>query len=181
MKRLLFFIVFMSVATGLLLQVAVRTPDEREPASEEPTAPANLLQLEEATLTEFAGDRVRWELRAAAAQYHEASRSGRLQQVRFRVFPQERVDGGVLLSGRSGRAEFATERQGLVLEGDVRLRKGDELEIRTERLEYDEATAVITAPTAVWVRSAAGIQRGGSLRYSIPDGRLEFTSPVFVQ
>lgn len=182
MKRLLFFIAFMTLATGALLQLLVTEPSETAPPPEDLPQVANVLAMEGVQVHQLLGERVRWELQAERATYNENTHSGDLEQVRFRVY--DTPPGGAeqtVFTGRSARARLSERPGGLLLQGDVVLRKDETLEIRSERVEYDQERQLVTAPGPVTVRTPQGVQEGEALRYSIAEQRLEFESPTFYQ
>jgi LPS export ABC transporter protein LptC len=182
MKRLLFFVAFMTLGTAALIELLVREP--LGPSFGLRTAPqvSNVLNMQHVEVHQLLGDKTRWELQADQATYNENTNSGELQQVRFRVFgtgPEQA--GQVTFAGRSGQALLSTVPGDLVLQDAVVLTKGEDMEIRSERLEYDAAKQVVTSPGPVRVRTREGVQEGTSLRYSMSEDRLELTSPVFYQ
>ena len=64
MKRLLFFVAFMTLATTALFKLLVTEPASQSTDAEAPTAPeANVINLTGVTVVQRNDERVRWELR----------------------------------------------------------------------------------------------------------------------
>ena len=182
MKRLLFFIAFMTLGTSALIELLVVEPGGRAPAPTPTPQVANVLNMSDVTVHQLVGEQTRWELRAQRATYNENTNTGLLQQVRFLVY-EESTDRIALIafSGQSGEAFLTTQPDTLVLQGSVVVTRGEDLEIRSERIEFDSAGQVLTAPGPVRVRTPQGVQEGASLRYDLNGNHLEFASPRFYQ
>ena len=90
-------------------------------------------------------------------------------------------EGATVVVGRSSRAFLRGRSNDLVLEGNVLVTRGVDLEIRSQRLEYDGRRQLIVSPGPVRVRTPQGVQEAAALRYSLIDERLEFSRPVFYQ
>lgn len=182
MKRLLFFVAFMTLGTLALIQLLVTEPLQTQGPVTQESLPENVLNMEGVQVHQLDGARVRWELEAERATYNENTNAGALEQVRFRVFDTPPGGGQqTVFTGRSARARLSPQPGSLVLEGGVVLSQGRELEIRSERIEYDQAKQLITAPGPVTVRTTQGVQEGKSLRYYVAEQRLDFESPTFYQ
>jgi LPS export ABC transporter protein LptC len=183
MKRALFFVAFMTLGTAVLLKLLVTEPAAPDDfVLEEPQA-LNVLNMQDVVVHQLVGEGVHWELHARRAHFNEGTQAGLLEEVRFHVY--EVQPNGLapltVLSGRSARAMLAGQRGVLVLQGGVRLWQGDDLDIRSERLEYDEQRQLLTSPGHVVVRSPQGVHEGASLHYWMAEERLEYTEPRFYQ
>jgi LPS export ABC transporter protein LptC len=182
MKRLLFFIAFMTLGTSALIELLVIEPVGRAPVPLPTQQVANVLNMNDVTVHQLMGDRTRWELRARRATYNENTNTGLLEQVRFLVYEAAPgTQAPIAFSGESGAAFLTTQPDNLVLQGAVVLHRGDDLEIRSERIEFDAARQVLTAPGPVRVRTPQGVQEGTALRYDLAGDHLEFASPLFYQ
>ncbi len=182
MKRLAFFIAFMTLGTVGLIELLVIEPHGPSPESRPPQEATNVLNMDDVSVRQLHGDQVRWELQARNAIYNENMNTGRLRDVSFRIFDKQAgPEAKPLFTGRSAQASLTGQPGNLVLQGGVVLSKGDALEIRSERIEYDAAREIVTSPGQVSVRTPQGTQEGASLRYYLADDRLEFESPVFYQ
>ena len=182
MKRLAFFVAFMTLGTVGLIQLLTTVPRGPAPEGRAVREVTNVLNMDDVSVRQLHGDQVRWELQANNAIYNENTNTGRLREVSFRVFnKQASADAKPLFTGRSQQAILGQQPGNLVLQGDVVLSKGDGLEIRSQRIEYDADQELVTSPGQVRVRTPQGTQEGASLRYFLADDRLEFASPVFYQ
>jgi len=182
MKRLLFFIAFMTLGTAALIELLVTEPHGPTSEGRAPQQITNVLNMDDVAVSQLVGEQVRWELQSRSAIYNENTNTGRLQDVRFRVFDKAPGAGpNPTFTGRSGQAFLSAQPGNLVLAGAVVLTKGDALEIRSDRIEYDSVRDIVISPGRVRVLTPQGTQEGTSLRYFLADDRLEFESPVFYQ
>lgn len=182
MKRLLFFIAFMSLATAALILLLVDEPigpAQRQTAVKEAI---NVLNLRTVAVQQMEGNRVRWELWAERATFDEDTNSAELERVRFNVYA---TDGErpirTLLKGQAGHAYLDGRPGALVLQDDVLLLRGGEMEIRTQRIEYDPEARIIRAPAHVRVKTPTGIHEGDSMQYSLDEEKIVFSGPVWMQ
>lgn len=174
MKRLLFFIGFMTLGTFALFELLVTAPSGPAPEPERTPQAANVLNLRGVNVEQRQDADVQWQVRAALATYNEDTQSGMLEQVHFRAGTPE-------VQGESGRAFLDAGSSNLVLLGGVVLTREDGVTIRSERLEYDGRRDEIVAPGPVQVFTPQGEQQGDSLHYWLKEDRMEFTRPRFVQ
>ncbi|HKI97115.1 MAG TPA: LPS export ABC transporter periplasmic protein LptC [bacterium] len=182
MKRLLFFVAFMTLGTAALIELMVRVPVGPTRVTRPAPQATNVLNMSGVTVHQLVGEQTRWQLEAGKATYNENTNIGQLEGVRFQVFDtQPGQPAREAFSGHSGEAELSAEPGDVVLQGSVVLSKGSEMEIRSERIEYDATTQTVSSPGPVTVRTPQGVQEGAAMRYSIPDDRIEFTSPLFYQ
>lgn len=181
MKRLLFFLAFMTLGTGALIQLLVTEPQQT--GTEEPAVrpPTEALVMNDVNMRQLEGEHLRWELVAQRAVYDDDASNARMTQVSFRIYPPPAEVGADIITGRSAAAELDGHQDHVVLSGQVVLQRGSGLEITSERIEYDDRAKLITSPGPVRVRSPQGVQEGDSLSYSIAEDRLELTRPVFYQ
>jgi LPS export ABC transporter protein LptC len=181
-KRLLFFLAFMALGTGILLQLLVSEPGEAPSGSSIERNARNQMRMTGVAMRQLEGERLHWELWAETALFNEKTSRATLEQVRFRVYEtEEGKPARTILHGEAGQATLAPAPGELVLEGAVRVFQGLEVEIRSERLEYDPGRQRLHSPVRTWVRTPSGIQQGESLLYSIPDQKLSLTGPVLLQ
>jgi LPS export ABC transporter protein LptC len=182
MKRLLFFIAFMTLGTAALIELLVRQPVGPGRGGRGPAQASNVLNMSGVSVDQLVGERTRWELEASGAVYNENTDSGRLQKVQFRIFDtRPGAPPGPAVTGHSAEALLTGDPGNVVLQGAVVLNKGEEMEIRSERIEYDATSQVVSSPGPVTVRTPQGVQEGDSMRYSLADGKLEFAGPRFYQ
>ena len=174
MKRLLFFIGFMTLGTFALFELLVTSP--RGPETEPERAPqaANVLNLKDVNVQQRQDAGVQWQVLAATATYNEDTQSGMLEHVRF-------LAGEPEVQGESGSAYLNAGSNNLVLMGGVVVTREDGVTIHSERLEYDGRRDEIVSPGPVRVHSVQGVQRGDSLHYWLKEDRMEFTRPRFEQ
>jgi len=183
MKRLIFFIGFMTLVTVALIQLVSVEPDEEESGlnGRLPTQlPANVMGLTEVTVTLHQGDRVRWRLWAEEAQLRQDNQTSRLEGVLFSAFPNPSESSPeVVLTGRARTAFVSGQPQKIELRRKVTLTRGAEMEINTERLIYDSAEGTLVSPGPVRINTPGGEQYGDSMRYAINENLLTFTRPRF--
>jgi LPS export ABC transporter protein LptC len=171
----------MTLGTVVLLKLLVTEPGAPDEAVLEGPQALNVLNMQDVIVHQLAGEEVRWELRAQRAYFNESTHVGLLEEVRFQVY-EEGPNGPnpqPVVTGSSAQALLTGQRGTLILQGQVRLQQGDELEILSERLEYDQVRQVITSPGHVVVHAPQGVQEGASLHYWIVEERLEYTQPKF--
>lgn len=183
MKRLLFFIAFMSLATAGLIRLVVTEPNE---ALRMPPPPRRnvetVLNMEGVHVRQLVNERLRWDLRAKRAIYDEGTDLGRLSEVHFQVYDVNAPPSAKpVMEGQSRSAQLDSRDGQVVLEGGVVLSRGSDVEIHSERIEYDDAEQIVASPGRVRVQSAQGVQEGTSMRYDIARQRMDFRSPVFYQ
>ncbi len=180
MKRLLFFIAFMTLANWALIELLTTEPAHEEappPPEEEFT---NALEMTAVAIQHLEGERLRWQLWADRAVYDEQRRVATLDGVQFRVYdPAAAPPQRETLFGRARRAVVRDAGGRVVLEHDVHLVRGSALEIRSERIEYDEREQVLLAPRGARVRTPRGVHEGDALRYSLRDDTITFEGPRF--
>jgi LPS export ABC transporter protein LptC len=181
-RRLIFFVAFMTLGTFGLIYLLVEEPGG--PGAPPPRAvqAVNVLNMSGVTVNQLVGPRVRWDLRADFAHFNENSHSGELDTVNFRVYGSAPgTEGEVDFAGSSGRAFVSTDPGSVVLVDKVVLHHGAEMEIHSERIEYDAVQELFTSPGPVRVITPQGIQEGSTMRYHVADERVEFSSPLFYQ
>ena len=183
MKRLLFFIAFMSLATvGLIQLLVTEAPETGAPVTPRRQV-SNVLDMDGVNVKQIEGKHLRWELRAEQAVYNENTNTGWLQRVSFRIHGPETAGAPgaaeTVYVGHSREAFLQSRPDKLVLRGQVVITGAPEMEIRSEQIEYDQATQLVISPGPVTVRTPQGVQEGASLRYDIVGQRLDFANPVF--
>lgn len=182
MKRLLFFIAFMTLGTAALIELLVTPPKGPVRPSRHPAQISNVLNMNTVVVNEILGEHTRWELHATHALYDENTNTGDLRHVRFKIYKAEPgAENEVAFAGHSDEAQLSRNPDNVVLIGGVVLTQSDGLEIRSDRVEYDAANQVVISPGPTRVRSPQGEEEGASLRYSVPQQKLHLTSPLFVQ
>lgn len=182
MKRLLFFLAFMTVGTAALIELLVRQPTGPVQVARQPPQRSNVLNMGEVTINQMMGDHTQWELRATHALYDDNTGTADLKHVRFKIFgTTPGTEEEVVYTGRSDEAQLTRDPGDVILIGGVVLNKGDELEITSDRIEYNAKKQLVTSPGPTRVRGPQGVEVGDSLRYSVPDQKLDLTSPLFLQ
>lgn len=183
MKRLVFFIAFMTVGTlafyVLLVPQPFRRALQREPA--EPQA-VNVMTMGGVEVRQLEGDRLAWELRADEALLDESHELARLRGVHFTLYQVADNGGGTtVFSGNSGSAVLDRQRERLVLEDDVRLEQRGGVEIRGPRIVYDHQLGTVRAPESAWVRKGDIVATGRDLVYTVAEQQLTMAQPRFEQ
>lgn len=170
------------MGTAGLIYLVVGEPDKA--VHPEPSQPevSNVLIMESVAIRQIEGENLRWEVWARNAAYYGESNATELETVRFNFYkPDAGAGEPPYFHGTADSASLRSNAQRLVFQGQVSFFQGEQLEVRTEVLEYDLANRQINAPRRVWVKTPGGIHQGASMRYSVADERLTFTRPVFTQ
>ena len=153
-------------------------------ARHEPSQPeiSNVLIMDSVAIRQIDGEILRWEVWAVNAAYHGESNATEMESVRFKFYnPEAGAGEPPYFHGTANSASMQGNSERLVLQGKVSFFQGEQMEVRTEVLEYDLANRQVNAPRRVWVKTPGGIHQGASMQYSIADERLTFTRPVFTQ
>jgi LPS export ABC transporter protein LptC len=182
MRRLLFFIAFMSIGTFGFYVLLVRDPFRHLAGPPRVPEPSNVLRMQTVVVRQEEGTRLAWELWAQEAVSDEVNQTAELFQVRFVVYTSDgQKNTGVLMVGTSGRAYLDGRPGTLVLEEKVRLVQGGDREIRSERIEYHQKQGLILAPGPVWVRLRDVIQEGTAMEYHVAGETMILSAPVVYQ
>lgn len=179
MQRLLLFLTFMGLGTGLVYLLTVRESPPR-PASVS-DLPSNVLAMKRVTVRQHEHRRIKYELFADEAIFDERSETGSLKRVRFRIYDTQAKGKHLAMRGRAQAALLDKKSGTVILIGKVRLRDDLGSEIRSQRIEYDQRKERIVAPGRVWVKARDTVHEGQSLVYEIPQQRMTFTAPKFYQ
>lgn len=179
MKRLLFFIAFMGMGTGLMIWMLATEPVPETTVRESRPEPGTLMNMTEVAIRQMEGNSLRWELWARNADLLQDANTARFREVRFKIYPQK--PGDPILLGRSEKARLIGKPPRIVLQGNVVLERGKEMEIRTENLVFDQSKNMVRAPGRVWVKTPRTIHRGDSLTYFLAEETLTLTRPFFAQ
>jgi len=180
MWRLLLFLGFMALGTGLVYTIVVREP--REPEDAAGPLPFNVLSLEDVHLTFQQAGGQDGEMWAVRAEYDEKRQVVALEQVRFEV--TEAPEGGappVMIRGTARRATVDNRSGRVVLTGQVHLTRAADLEIKGERMVYEHRAGRVLVPEAVWIRSGTSIQEGRALTYDLGRRAMTLRAPRLVQ
>lgn len=170
------------MGTAGLIYLVAGEPDKA--VHTEPSQPevSNVLIMDTVAIRQIDGENLRWEVWARNAAYYGKSAATELEEVRFNFYNADAGAGETpYFHGTADRAILRNKSRRLVFQGQVMFFQGEQLEMRTEVLEYDLAKRQIIAPQRVWVKTPDGIHQGASMRYSIADERLTFTQPLFTQ
>ena len=171
MRRLLLFIVFMSVSTGLMYLLVVSPPVSTEVEIPDLTQETNVLRLGEVVIRHQEGGRIAWRLWADKAVVNEKRQTADLTQVRFEVYKEEPGrEQEVALHGRSEQGFFSQRPRRVILERKVRMVKVDGAELTSERLIYEDSKGTVTSPGAFEMLTIdAENVRGASFVYHLPE------------
>ena len=183
MTRLLLFVVFMVLTAGaaylLLQEDAAKRPSLSEELDDKLL---NQMQFERIGLNQQRDGRVSLRLWSDTAVYYERSNFLHLEGVRFELLPAPRAGETPLpVHGTSQRGVVDQSAKRIVLTGKVEVRRGDALELRTERLDYLQDEELLLAPEAVWIRQQQSVQQGRDMRYSLSDEHLTLRQPMLFQ
>lgn len=178
MQRLLLFISFMALGTGMIYFLAVQETPPEEPLFSD--IPTNVLAMEGVEIREHEGSALKLVLFARRAEFHESSSRAVLRSVRFKVYG-EGEPGKPQLVGRASGAVLNKRKGWVVLIGEVRISNSEGTQIGSEQIEYNQKTEIVVSPGEAWVTTGGVTHRGASLIYEIPRNKITFTSPVFYQ
>jgi len=180
MKRLLFFLLFMSIGTLGFYVLLVNEPFRRPPVeAEAPPQPVNVLQLQRVNMRQLDGERLAWELDAASAVLDESSDVAELEDVTFVLYRAPASGAGtVALRGSSGRASVSKRTNRLVLEQDVHLVQQGRIDLRSQRLTYDEGSGVVEASQDVRVESDQLVALADAMDYEVVSERVKLSRPL---
>ena len=180
MQRLLLFLGFMALGTGMIYLLTVREPSRRAPDPAE--TPSNVLKMTQVAVRQHDPGGITYELMAREAVLDQRTQETILIDVEFMVFENEAQNPRqAALKGTANRARM-DRRGGLVrLSGNVRLITETGAEIRSERIDYEHNKERVVVPGAVWVKAKEMVHQADSLIYDIPSERMTFTSPIFHQ
>lgn len=179
MKRLLFFIAFMAMGTGLLIWLLGTEPVPESATPETPREPGAMMHMTEVAIRQMEGNWLRWELWARSASLLNDANTARFRSVRFKIYGKN--PGDPVLTGRSREARLIGAPPRIMLQGGVVLEKTGVMEIRTESLVFDQRKNILRAPGKVSLKTAQAIHHGDSLTYFLAEDKLILTRPFFAQ
>lgn len=179
MRRLLFFIAFMGLGTGLLIWILATEPAPETTTRETPREAGTLMKMTQVAIRQMEGNWLRWELWARSAIFLDDANTARFRSVRFKIYGKN--PGDPVLLGRSKEARLVGKPPRIILEGDVVLEKKGVMEIRTEKLVFDQRKNMMRAPGKVVMKTPQAIHSGDSLTYFLAEEQLTLTRPFFAQ
>ncbi|MEE8433409.1 MAG: LPS export ABC transporter periplasmic protein LptC [bacterium] len=179
MRRLLFFIAFMGMGTGLLIWMLGTEPVPETTTRETQREPGTLMNMTEVAIRQMEGNWLRWELWARSANLLDDANTVQLRTVRFKIYGNK--PGDPVFMGHSKRARLVGKPPRVMLQGDVVLKRGALIEIRTEILVFDQKKNLVRAPGKVSLKTPRTIHRGDSLTYFLAEDSLTLTRPFFAQ
>ncbi|MCH8077206.1 MAG: LPS export ABC transporter periplasmic protein LptC [SAR324 cluster bacterium] len=179
MKRLLFFIAFMAMGTGLLIWLLGTEPVPESATPETPREPGAMMHMTEVAIRQMEGNWLRWELWARSANLLDDANTVQFRSVRFKLYGNK--PGDPVFMGSSKAARLVGKPPRVILQGDVVLKRGTLLEIRTENLVFDQKKNLVRAPGKVFLKTPRTIHSGDSLIYFLAEDSLTLTRPFFAQ
>lgn len=182
MPRVLLFLLFMTLGTGLayflLVQEEVR--DEGELVGE---VPVDQMLLKGVVMEHLEGERVVWRIQAAEALHNDRGDSTVLSRVIFDIFGAPEAGtpapgaAAPTLHGTARRAVLSGSPRRVLLMGNVVMERGAEAVLRSERVSYDHGAQRIQAPLAFELRTGQTLQTGVALDYDLVTEKATFKSP----
>jgi LPS export ABC transporter protein LptC len=170
------------ILAALLVQLLAVHQTLREASADGRYGPANVLRLEQATLNQSENGAIRTVVWADRVEYSQDQMESSLTNVRFVVYPDQRVEGShEPVEGTAKLARVRGHAKTFVLIGDAHIFQGAQLELRGERLEYDYAGGEIRSPEPVWLRDGETISEGRTLTYSIRGRSARLERPKLYQ
>ena len=179
MERLLLFLCFMAIGTGVVYLVTVGESPQTESVVTD--IPANVLALEGVVMRQHETEGMKLEIIANSAMYHERLGNSEMRVVRFNIFGDNGEGWERQIFGTSALALTSKSKDTIVLVGRVRITNSDGTVIRSERVIYDQKHEQAISPGAVKVESQGAIHHGSSLLYDIRKEKMTFSTPVFYQ
>ncbi len=179
MRRLLFFIAFMGMGTGLLIWMLGTEPVPATATRETRREQGAPMKMTEVAIRQMEGNWLRWELWARSASLLNDANTARFRSVRFKIYGKK--PGEPVITGRSREARIVGKPPRITLQGDVVLEKRGVMEIRTENLVFDQRKNLLRAPGKVWMKTPQAIHSGDSLTYFLAEERLNLTRPFIAQ
>lgn len=130
--------------------------------------------IENFSLSSSAEGQIKWKLRAKAAQVFEMKKKAHAQDVHFESYDSEGKK--TVLTCR--RAVINTHNYFMEAEGDVRVRAPNMVEVRTERLFWDEKKQIFHTDAPVVVYKDNSVLRGVGLESDLEMENLRILSSV---
>lgn len=181
MPRILLFLLFMTLGTGLayLLLVQEEVRDEAELVGE---VPVDQMLLKGVVMEHLEGERLAWRIEAAEALHNDRGDSTVLSGVTFDVFRAPDAGAGSpgaapALHGTARRAVLSGSPRRVLLTGNVVMSRGADTVLRSERVSYDHGAQRIQAPQAFELRTGRTLQTGVALDYDLVTETATFRSP----
>jgi LPS export ABC transporter protein LptC len=181
MIRLLLFALFMAAGTGLFYLVFVHeVPHETfQGIREEPVGNTNLVGL---VARQQRGATLEWTLRAAEGIYFENGRRALLTTVSFEAFrPGTASSTPERVHGVADRAAMDQARRQVILQGNVRIRREPETEIRGDVMDYRQQEGLLAVQGHAWIRDQDIILEGEQLEYNVTEDRILVSAPAIYQ
>lgn len=179
MQRLLLFLVFMTLGSGLVFLVGVEKPTTEEVVSSLP--PVNRLTIRGILFQEFNVNALRLWVDAEKGEVNEQTGISFLENIRFRGFDPAQPEALYSFRGRAAIARVDRKTGVVTLTGGVNLESSDGALIQTTQIDYDDKKGILTAPGKVLVKTGESSQEGSSMRYDVHDRKIILTKPVFYQ
>ena len=180
MPRLLIFLAFMAIGTGMMYLLTVREAPREGPAPA--SLPFNVIAMTDVAVQQQEQGDITIQLWAKAAVFNERTERVSFREVRFNAYRRNNEGQNALfLQGSARKAKIDKKAATLVMTGDVRVVDQDGAEFRSERMDYDRGRGQIMAPGPVWVKARESVHVGESMVYEIAEKKVTFTAPLFYQ
>ena len=179
MTRLLLFLLFMGVGTSIAYLVLEEPRQPGVGAEEAEEGPLNEMHLTRVMLQEQVGDHIRLKLWAEKAVYSVNRDTARLYSVRFELDdPQARQGKGVLVRGVAEEGRLNQQSGLITLLDKVRLTEGEDLEIRSDKIDYFHKEGIVNAPREVWIKQQDTVHQGRDMTYFLNKQTLTLRQPL---
>ena len=180
MQRLLLFLGFMALGTGTIYMVIVQ--DSTLLDQEQAPIPVNVMEMKEVVFKQQDGNNLKYELFAENAVYYDQSKVAELEDVLFFVYEEDQ-NGQVkiFLEGSAGKALMNNKQGKISLFDDVYLLDSRGVEIKSERLDYEEKKERLISPGKVWIKAKDTFHQGTSMIYDIPKQQFTLGAPKIYQ
>lgn len=181
MQRLLLFLIFMTLGTGLIYLAAV-SDDPPAEIDLPPDLPVNQMRITGVVLEHLEAGEVSWRIRAREALFNEPAERTVLHDVNIEIFSNAGVPATTpdiwgsarqaILSGKSGEVQLL---------GDVVIHRGTGTVLISERVDYSHNERRIRAPREFEIRNGDTLQTGRALDYQLDKRTMTFRGPRFQQ
>ena len=182
MPRVLLFLLFMTLGTGLAYLLLVQEEEDRDEGELVGEVPVDQMLLKGVVMEHLEGERLAWRIQAAEALHNDRGDATVLSRVTFHVFrvPDTGApapESAPVLHGTARRAVLSSSPQRVLLTGNVVLARGAETVLRSERVSYDHGAQRIQAPQAFELRTGRSLQTGVALDYDLVTEKASFRAP----
>lgn len=175
-KRLLLTFILALTAIGILLLLIPQKENKRVPMS--PPTEADVV-IEMFHMSQSAGDRVKWELKAERAEIYKEEKKARLKNIEltFRRKPEGDIHGSIItLRGEEGILN--TETRDVLIKGNIEVSTDKGYTFRTATIRWDELERRIISEDEVTLTGPNIQVTGNGVVVNVDIQRIEVLSNV---